>query len=51
MERFGTVQRRGLKDFTRDMRRAVSKRVSETGLPSFGHGAPFILTQNWRDVE
>jgi hypothetical protein len=23
----------------------------EIGLPSLGHGTPFILTQNWREVE
>ena len=39
------------KDFTRGLRRAVSKRAMETGLPSFGHGTPFILTRNWREVE
>jgi hypothetical protein len=22
----------------------------ETGLPSFGHGTPFILTKNWREA-
>jgi len=30
---------------------AVINRVRETGLPSLGHGAPFILTQYWREVE
>lgn len=45
------VVENGYKDLTRDLRRAVSKRVRETGLPSLGHGAPFILTENWRDVE
>jgi hypothetical protein len=24
--------------------------VTETGLPSLGHGWPFILTQNWRGL-
>ena len=48
---FRTVQRKRWKDFTRDLRRAVSNRVRETGLPSLGHGTPFILTQNWREAE
>jgi len=35
-------------EFTSDLRRAVSRGVRETGLPSSGHGWPFIRTQNWR---
>jgi hypothetical protein len=30
-----------------DLRKAVRTLVIETGLPSVGQGAPFILTQNW----
>ncbi len=40
----------GQTDFTSDFRKAVIKRVMETGLPSFGHLLSFILTQNWRLV-
>jgi len=35
-------------DFTRDLRSAASRRVRETSRPAFGHGWPFLLTQNWR---
>jgi hypothetical protein len=33
-------------DFTKDFRSAVINRVRETGWPFFGHGSPFIRTQN-----
>lgn len=35
-------------DYTSDLRMAVSAHASRAGLPSFGHGWPFMLTQNWR---
>ena len=39
------VVENGHKDLTRDLRRAVSKRVRETGLASLGHGTPFITAR------
>jgi hypothetical protein len=39
------------RDLAKDLRSAVINRVTETGLPSVGHGAPFMRTRNWRCVK
>ena len=35
---------------TSALRTAVSTRVSDTGRPSSGHAAPFMVTKYWRGV-
>ena len=51
----GAVQRSAwldsVMDLTTAFRRAVNTLVMEMGLPSLGHGFPFMRTKNWEQRE